>query len=219
MNKVIIIMAKIPKAGKVKTRLEPILSPEKCAELADAFLQDTINKALTQNIQLIIAFSPNGKNDYFDKFSNENIIFIPQKGADLGEKMFNAFKFAFEQKAVSAVLIGTDSPTFPRKFIEQAFEKLEKTDAILGKSADGGYYLIGLKLLLREIFENVIWSSEKAYEQTARNIEKCGLKLSNLPEWFDVDLPADLERLRKDLKQNEKIAPITAKWLKENEQN
>ncbi len=214
MKKVIIIMAKVPAAGKVKTRLAPVLSPEKCAELAAAFLQDAINKALKMQNQIIIAFSPKEKNGYFDKFSNENIIFIPQRGANLGEKMFNAFKFAFEQKADSAVLIGTDSPTFPREFIKKAFDSLDKVDAVLGKSADGGYYLIGLKTLRWEIFENVLWSSAQTYDQTARNIEKCGLKLSNLPEWFDVDLPEDLERLRKDLAENPKFAPITAEWLK-----
>lgn len=216
MKKVIIIMAKIPKAGKVKTRLAPVLSPEKCAELADAFLQDAINKALKQKIQLIIAFFPFDERDYFDKFSQHNIIFTPQTGENLGGKMFNAFKFAFEQKIDSAVMIGTDSPTFPQEFIGQAFDLLENSDAVLGKSEDGGFYLIGLKTLRQEIFENVEWSCEKTFEQTARNIEKCGLKLSNLPEWFDVDLPEDFERLRKDLKQNEKIAPITAKWLEEN---
>lgn len=217
MKKIIIIMAKVPAAGKVKTRLEPVLSPEKCAELAGAFLRDAVNKAVKQNNQLIIAFSPAERRDYFNKFSRHRIIFTPQKGLDLGEKMFNAFEFAFEQKADSAVMIGTDSPTFPQKFIKQAFENLEKTDAVLGKSADGGYYLIGLKTLKKEIFENVEWSSEKTFEQTARNIEKCGLKLSLVPEWFDVDLPEDLERLRKDLSQNADSAPFTAEWLKENE--
>ncbi len=217
MKKVIIIMAKVPAAGKVKTRLEPILSPEKCAELAGAFLQDAINKASEQSNQLIIAFFPFDEREYFNKFSNQNIIFTPQKGTDLGEKMFNAFKFAFEQKADSAVMIGTDSPTFPQKFIAQSFDFLENSDAVLGKSEDGGYYLIGLKKLEKGIFENVEWSNEKTFAQTARNIEKCGLKLSNLPEWFDVDLPEDLERLRRDLKRNKEIAPITAKWLRENE--
>ncbi len=217
MKKVIIIMAKVPAAGKVKTRLAPVLSPEKCAELADAFLQDAIEKAANLKNQLIIAYSPIERCNYFDKISKKNITLIPQKGENLGEKMFNAFKFAFERKADSAVLIGTDSPTFPREFIESAFEFLEKTDAVLGKSEDGGYYLIGLKTLHREIFENVEWSCEKTFEQTAQNIEKCGLKLSNLPEWFDVDLPEDLERLKKDLTENPSFAPFTAKWLEENE--
>lgn len=213
MKKVIIIMAKVPAAGKVKTRLEPVLSPEKCAELAGAFLQDAINKASKQKIQLIIAFFPFDEREYFNKFSRKNIIFTPQKGADLGEKMFNAFEFAFEQKIDSAVMIGTDSPTFPRDFIKKAFDFLKKTDAVLGKSEDGGYYLIGLNVLRKELFENVTWSCEKTFDQTARNIEKCGLKLSNLPEWFDVDVPEDLERLRKDLAENPNSAPITAECL------
>ena len=74
-------------------------------------------------------------------------------------------------------MIGTDSPTFPRKFIENAFEFLENSDAVLGESEDGGYYLIGLKKLKKEIFESVTWSSPETFEQTARNIEKLRLKI------------------------------------------
>ncbi|MDQ3180418.1 MAG: DUF2064 domain-containing protein, partial [Acidobacteriota bacterium] len=112
------------------------------------------------------------------------------------------------------VIIGTDSPTFPTDFLKQAFENLKKTDAVLGKTEDGGFYLIGLRHLRKEIFENVEWSSPKTFRHIVRNIKNLGLKLSLLPAWFDVDLPADLERLRKDLAENPTIAPLTFDWLK-----
>jgi rSAM/selenodomain-associated transferase 1 len=216
MKKAIIIMAKVPEAGKVKTRLQPFLSAEQCAAFAKCLLRDAIEKAASLQNQLIIAYSPIERRAFFDEFSQHKIILVPQTGVDLGEKMFNAFNFAFEQKIDSAVMIGTDSPTFPRKFIEKAFEFLEKTDAVLGESEDGGYYLIGLKKLKKEIFEGVTWSSPETFEQTARNLENCGLKLSLLPKWFDVDLPGDLERLTKELLINPNPAPFTAKWLNEN---
>lgn len=219
MKKAIIIMAKVPEAGKVKTRLQSFLNAEKCAEFAECLLRDVIEKNRNASDQLIIAFSPKGKSEYFQKFSQYNFILTPQKGADLGEKMFNAFDFAFGQNIDSTVMIGTDSPTFPRKFIEKAFEFLENSDAVLGESEDGGYYLIGLKRLKKEIFENVEWSSPETFQQTVQNVEKCGLKLSFVPKWFDVDLPEDFERLRKDLTNKPNLAPFTAKWLKENEQN
>ncbi len=137
----------------------------------------------------------------------------------MGERMFNAFEFAFANGSDSVMMIGTDSPTFPAEFIEQAFEFLKNSDAVLGESDDGGYYLIGLKTLHKEIFENVEWSSPETFDQTVKNIEKCGLKFSFVPKWYDVDFPEDLERLKKELNENPQLAPRTAKWLAENEQN
>lgn len=210
----IIIMAKVPTAGNVKTRLEPFLTPEQCAELAKYFLLDTVSKAESTQNQLIIAYSPSEKRDALQKILGRKQIFVEQKGKHLGEKMFHALNFAFSQNSDAVVMIGTDSPTFPPEFIERAFENLKKTDAVLGETEDGGFYLIGLRALRKEIFENVEWSSPETFHQTARNIKNLGLKLSLLPTWFDVDLPADLERLRKDLTENPNIAPRTSELLK-----
>lgn len=219
MKKAIIIMAKVPEAGKVKTRLQSVLSAEKCAEFAECLLQDAINKAKILPTLLILAYSPSDKNRFFDLFLDHKIIFVPQEGTDLGERMFNAFQFAFEQNLDSIVMIGTDSPVFPARFIENAFDLLTESDAVLGRTDDGGYYLIGLRKLKKEIFENVEWSSPATFRQTAQNIENNELKLTLLPRSYDVDLPEDLEKLKADLNKNPKLAPITAKWLEENKKS
>ena len=155
MKRAIIIMAKVPRAGNVKTRLQPFLSAEQCVSLSEAFLEDAIEKAKKSTDILIIAFSPAEEREYFDKFSDENLILIEQNGADLGEKMFNAFDFAFQKNLDSVVMIGTDSPTFPDDYLKQAFEFLHTSDAVLGKTEDGGFYLIGLRKLDECIFNNV----------------------------------------------------------------
>jgi len=211
-----IIMAKVPTAGTVKTRLEPFLTPEHCAELAECFLLDTVSKAESVQNQIIIAYTPIEKRDVLLKILPTQKTLIEQKGATLGEKMFHAFQYAFSQNSDAVVMIGTDSPTFLPDFFEQAFENLKIADAVLGETEDGGFYLIGLRTLRKEIFENIEWSSPKTFRQTVRNIKKLGLKLSLLPTWFDVDFPADLERLRKDLAENPIIAPRTFDWLKKN---
>lgn len=213
MKHSIIIMAKIPRAGNVKTRLQPFLSPEQCAEISEAFLADAMGKTQNAADELIIAFSPPSERDYFTKFENK-FRFVEQKGANLGEKMLNAFQFAFLNNPDAVVMIGTDSPTFPPEFVRQAFVYLKNTDAVLGKTEDGGFYLIGLRVLQKEIFENVEWSSAQTFEQTAQNIKNLGLKFSLLPVWYDVDFPEDLARLEKDLMENSTIAPISFKWLK-----
>ncbi len=212
MKSAIIIMAKVPSAGKVKTRLQPILSPQQSAEFAQCLLQDTISKVETLQNRLIIAYSPIDERSFFDSFTKHNFTLVAQIGENLGEKMFNAFTFACSQGLDSVVMIGTDSPTFPPDFIEKAFMILQKNDAVLGETNDGGFYLIGLSKLDKRIFENVEWSSEKTFEQTKNNIENLGFSLGELPIWYDIDTPKDLDILRQDA-YLQQFAPITAKWL------
>jgi len=218
MNRTIIIMTKVPRAGNVKTRLQPFLSGEQCRTLAEAFLDDTIHKARNVCDQVIIHFAPADERNYFAGSSFENTLLIEQRGADLGEKMWNAFDFAFRRNADSSVvLIGTDSPTFPAEFIERAFEFLEtKTNAVLGKSEDGGFYLIGLRRIPPRLFEHIEWSSSKVFEQMTRNIECLRINLKLIPDWFDVDTPDDLRGLRDEISKKpevQKIAPRTFQWL------
>ena len=160
--------------------------------------------------KLIIAYSPSERRGYFDSFHNINL--VAQNGNDLGERMFNAFEFAFDNDSDSVVMIGTDSPTFPPEFIEKAFEYLEQNDAVLGETEDGGFYLIGLRKLNKRIFQNVEWSSEKTCSQTKKNLEKIKFSLAELPIWYDVDEPKDLEKLSKD-KYLQQFAPLTAGLL------
>lgn len=216
MKRAIIIMAKVPISGNVKTRLQDVISPEKCAELAAAFLKDTVNKAKSVCKNTIIAFFPPSEKAELAKILPDEKI-IEQTGENLGERMFNAFEFAFSQKSDAVVMLGTDSPTFPADFIEQAFEFLElETDAVLGKTDDGGFYLIGLRVLPREIFENVAWSSAETFEQVYRNISNLNLHLREVPSWYDVDETQDFERLKKEFRQNanaRRRAPQTFEWI------
>ncbi|HEX9959377.1 MAG TPA: TIGR04282 family arsenosugar biosynthesis glycosyltransferase [Pyrinomonadaceae bacterium] len=221
MKRAVIIMAKAPLAGTVKTRLEPFLSAEQCAQLAGCFLRDTINKAKTLKIQrLIIAYSPAAEIDYFRRFADEKTFFAEQKGENLGEKMFSAFEFAFAQDSDAAVMIGTDSPTFPADFIEQAFGFLEtNSDAVLGKTVDGGFYLIGLRKADERIFKAVEWSTAKTFERTRENIMKLNWRLREVPGWYDIDEPKDLEQLKNEFLNNEnaqKRAPQTFEWIAKN---
>lgn len=215
MKRTIIIMAKVPAPGTVKTRLQPALTPKQSADFAACLLRDAINKAAGERCRLVIAYSPAGRADFFEEFSDHDLVLIPQNGDDLGERMANAFKFAFSQNADSAVMIGTDSPTFSKDFFEIAFEKLHDSDAVMGRSEDGGFYLIGLRTLHDSIFNGVEWSSGSEFEQTARNIRSAGLNLGEAPAWYDVDTLDDLERLRIELKNFPDRAPATARWLKE----
>lgn len=221
MKRAVIIMAKAPLAGTVKTRLEPVLSAAQCAGLAACFLRDTVNKAESlENQSLIIAYSPAGERDYFNRFARKKTSFVEQKGDSLGEKMFSAFEFAFSRNIETAVMIGTDSPTFPAGFIERAFELLETdSDAVLGKTEDGGFYLIGLRRLDARIFAGAQWSSAETFAQVRQNIMNLDWRLGEVPAWYDVDEPPDLEQLSGEFSNDpnaQKRAPLTSQWLTRN---
>lgn len=219
MKRAVIIMTKIPAAGDVKTRLQTVLSPEQCSELAAAFLQDAVKKAKTVCENVILAYSPPGEINALKKILPDQSAFIEQTGTNLGARIFNAFKFAFEQDADAVVITGTDSPTVPADFIEQAFEFLEtNSDAVLGKAEDGGFYLIGLRALQEKMFEKIAWSSDKTFNQVRENIMSLGLHLREVPSWYDVDTPGDLEKLKEEFSHSENArrrAPKTFEYLTE----
>ena len=208
-------MTKVPVAGNVKTRLQPILSAEQCAGLSKCFLLDAIAKIESLQIPLITAYSPIRNRDVLLEILPTKQTLVEQTGETLGEKMFNAFNFAFARNSDAVVMIGTDSPTIPAEFISRAFKVLSETKAVLGRTADGGFYLIGLRSLRKEIFENVTWSSPETFEQTARNIENLNLSFALLPDWYDVDTPADLKILAEDLAENPAVAPHTFEFIKD----
>ena len=207
-------MTKVPQAGKVKTRLQPFLSAQQSAEIAICFLQDTEQKATSVTQNLIVAFSPIEKKNLLIEILQTNPILVEQKGDNLGERMFHAFEFAFSRDSDAVVMIGTDSPTFPSEFIERAFITLEtESDAVLGKTEDGGFYLIGLRSLDKKIFENIEWSSPRTFEQTRQNIENLNLSLSEISAWYDVDTPKDLMKLEKELAGKRELALKTFEFL------
>lgn len=210
-------MAKVPLPGAVKTRLEPILSPESCAALATAFLVDTAEKARRVNENVIIAFSPASEKPALSKIIGDNSAIFAQTGNDLGERIVSSFSHAFASGADLVVMIGTDSPTFPADYVEQAFEFLElETDVVLGKTTDGGFYLIGLRSTVPPIFADVRWSSPNTFHDVYRNASRLELHLREVPSWFDVDEPHDLEKLRAELTNNanaRRRAPQTYKVL------
>jgi uncharacterized protein len=220
MKRAIIIMAKVPLAGTVKTRLETILPPEKCSELAAAFLDDTIKKAKTVCKNIILAYSPAGQSNLLEDLISPEIGLTEQIGANLGERMFNAFEFAFAENS-AVVMIGTDSPTFPAGYLAEGFEALEKdSEIVLGKSRDGGFYLIGLRNSIPKLFDEIAWSTPRVFEQITRNIKNLGIeRLKLLPEHYDVDTPQDFQMMKDEIFGDETLQKLAAKtyaWLSAN---
>lgn len=217
MTKILVVMAKKPEIGKVKTRLCPPLSLEQATELYRCFVLDKIDQvSKIENVMPAIAFTPRKAGDFFRELVPENFKLMPQIGSDLGERLANVFKELFSNNFRKVVVIGSDSPNLPTKFIERSFDLLngKNIDVVLGPCHDGGYYLIGLKSLTLNLFEEISWSTFKVYYETIRKINELKLRLKNLPIWYDVDSINDLKKLTKDIFYKRVLESFPAKHTK-----
>jgi uncharacterized protein len=108
-------------------------------------------------------------------------------------------------------LIGSDNPTLPAELIHTADVALQAdADLAIGPSADGGYYLIGMRQPHLGLFERIDWSTPLVYAQTLARADELGLRVQPVREWYDVDEPTDLERLERELSEGpESLAPST----------
>ena len=197
MSTSLIIFAKSPTPGKVKTRLTPFITPTEAAELYKAFIADIIFNAHKLKCERItVAFTPSNAEATFHGICGHSVNYLPQKGDNRGERMQNAFKHSFHQGSTRTVIIGTDSPTLPLSYIQNAFDVLKEVPVTIGPTFDGGYYLIGLSEQSDAIFDGIDWSTSKVFGQTLTRIQTINKQLYVLPPWYDVDTPDNLEFLR-----------------------
>ena len=215
MNASLIIVAKKPDPGSTKTRLCPPFTPEAAAEFYGCLMQDTLALAMqVQGVDLTLAFTPSTAIDYFQKMVPDGFRLIPQKGAHLGERLSNALKYHLERGYHKAVIMNSDGPTLPLAHLKEALDELDHADVTLGMGHDGGYYLIGVKRHQPELFQDIAWSTERVIPQTLEVCRRLNLSVHSLAEWYDVDVAADLKRLRRDLVKNPTSAPHTHAFLK-----
>jgi len=229
MRKLLILFAKAPEPGHVKTRLTPFLSERDAAKLQEAFIKDLLKttKQLAQidAVQCAIACAPIIEHPFFQACGEQyDLRFILQKGEDLGQRMLNAFFWGFKNGFEKVVIIGCDSPTLPRNFIQKAFEKLSETDLVIGPSLDGGYYLIGARKGSKEqqqnfpsLFTGLDWGTESVFTDTLEILNTHKYDYDLLPFWYDIDHPADLAFLKEHLNylrsQQEILPQATIKML------
>jgi rSAM/selenodomain-associated transferase 1 len=221
-------MAKAPLAEQVKTRLiggeiaglSRPLNGEDAADLYAAFLSDTF-AALEdlveerESLRLVLAYTPVGEEEAFEKVEREGSLMLAQRGEDLGARLTNCFSDLFEMGYERVVIIGGDSPTLPMEIVEHAFDSLDDAQSVvLGPTVDGGYYLIGLQQLHSSLFEGVAWSSPQVLAQTRERIAQAKLTLLELPEWYDVDTPEDVTRLQAELAEDKELGYYTRRCLK-----
>lgn len=214
MDNALIVVAKEPVPGHTKTRLCPPFTPEAAAEFYRCLLLDTL--ALMERLEMAdhsVAYTPPGAREYFARLAPKGFRLVPQVGGDLGERLANALRQHFELGYSRVVIMNSDGPTLPLAYLETAFSALDCADITLGMGHDGGYYLIGMTTLQAKVFEGIDWSTEHVIPQTLANCRRLGLSVHALPEWYDVDVEADLECLRRDLAADPALARHTRAYL------
>ena len=201
----VIVFVKNPVPGQVKTRLMPHLSAEQAASLYQAFLVDWCNAlSTTSAAHRVIAYTPPEGLNALQTLIGKDLIYIPQQGVTLGERLIAAARWACDQDYARFLFVGSDSPTLPISYVERALDLLESRDVVLGPSVDGGYYLIGFSkhgasLSIPTIFEEIEWSTDAVFRQTLRKIQMVNARLGLLPPWYDVDTPTGLQLLQDHL--------------------
>lgn len=196
----VVIMAKAPVPNEVKTRLVPALSPEEASSLYHCFLLDKITQVKSiSEVRHFVAYTPVTSEAFFRSIIPPGFILINQVGADLGERLANVSKNLFGRGAEKVVILDSDTPNLPTDHIREGLSRLDGVDVVLGPCEDGGYYLIGMRSYMPELFHRIPWSTTEVAELTMEKANALGLSVSLLPEWYDVDTMIDLERLKRDM--------------------
>ncbi len=195
----LVIFAKAPIAGQVKTRLCPPLTPDEAASLHGSFVLDALEHSKTAiakhrlPLDRYLACAPSARHVFFQILGERHgVMLLDQVGEDLGSRMTHAFSTMFSSGYENALLVGTDIPSLPLNTYRDALALLGDHDLVLGPSRDGGYYLIGLKRPVPELFADIPWSTDRVLDLTRQKAERLGLKTGLLTVQRDIDTIDDL---------------------------
>jgi len=191
-DRLLIILSKNPEAGMVKTRLANTIGDEKALEIYELLRHHTAlvsGKVHAERMVFYSRFIPT-----FDLFLTENFSAWLQEGNDLGERMLHAIKSGFESGFHHVVLIGTDCYELSSAVLEDAFSALEQSDAVIGPATDGGFYLIGMKRVIPELFLHRQWSTSEVLKDTIAILQQLDTTYKLLVELSDIDTFDDFKK-------------------------
>jgi rSAM/selenodomain-associated transferase 2/rSAM/selenodomain-associated transferase 1 len=194
----VVIMAKAPVPGQVKTRLVPPLTPEQAADLAKRLLVEAVEQVQRlKGVRTMVAVSPSEGIPHVQQFLPPTVSLIPQSDGDLGQRLAHAFEELFAKGAKGVIVLGADHPDLPSEYLARAVKLLRQGSdpLVIGPTEDGGYYLIGLTRPHPELFRGVPWSTSEVLKVTLAKAKAAGLSVTLLPPWYDIDRPEDLIRL------------------------
>ncbi len=191
----LIVFTRYPESGKVKTRLIPALGADGAASLhrdmTTYVLTWASSWAVKKPAKLEVRYD-GGSQAHMESWLSTGIMSVSQGTGDLGARMARAFHDNFQSEGGPAVLIGTDCPQLTLFHVQEAFEALKSNDMVIGPSSDGGYYLIGLRREIPELFQSVEWGKDEVLRETLDRARERRLSVRSLNILDDVDVPSDL---------------------------
>jgi rSAM/selenodomain-associated transferase 1 len=226
-DRVLVIMAKAPRPGAVKTRLAPSLSPEAVTAFYCCLLDDTL--ALARSLEVtgveVAVMCPESDVDELARLAGTqspgkpaNV--VAQNGEGLAAGLTSVFAHFAEGHRTNAhqrriIAFNSDSPHLPRSVLEDAFERLAAHDVVVGPTHDGGYYLVGAKASHPTLFAGDGMGTSSALERLLARARALELSVGFADRFYDIDTADDLSRLAEELRMDPARAPRTAAWLKE----
>lgn len=215
----LVVMARAPAPGAVKTRLQPHLTARQCASLYLALLRDAVELAASAcGYRPFLAFTPADAGPHFEGIVPQGMARFPQLEGDLGRRMHGIAARCAAAGHPATVIMGSDLPALQPETLARALEILRDNDLCFGPASDGGYYLVGMKEPLPAVFYDIPWSTQRALAVTLERAREAGLSVALVDECADVDTFDDLARLGRDIarlraKPGARVPRHTARWL------
>jgi rSAM/selenodomain-associated transferase 1 len=214
---VLVIMAKAPKPGAVKTRLTPSLSLNAVVAFYCCLLDDTLALARSLSDVEVAIMCPDSDVAELTQLAGNEASVVAQKGEGLAAGLTSVFAHFTEERQQRIIAFNSDSPHLPRSVLENAFETLAAHDVVVGPTHDGGYYLVGAKTSHPTLFAHDGMGTSSALERLLSRVRVLELSLGFVDPFYDIDVSDDLTRLAAELRLAPERAPRTAMWLKERE--
>jgi rSAM/selenodomain-associated transferase 1 len=218
-DRVLVVMAKAPRPGAVKTRLAPSFSPEAVIDFYRCLLEDTL--ALARSLQTddveVAIMCPDSDVDELAQLAGREVSVVAQKGEGLAAGLTSVFAHFTENHQRRVIAFNSDSPHLPRTVLENSFDTLTGRDLVVGPTNDGGYYLVGAKASHPALFASDGMGTRSALERLLSRARTLGLSVGIADLFYDIDIADDLTRLAAELRLAPARAPRTAQWLKERE--
>ena len=215
MDRVLVIMAKAPRPGAVKTRLTPSLSPEVVTAFYRCLLDDTLALARSLvGVEVAIMCPPSDVNE-LEPLAGNDVSVVAQQGQGLAAGLTSVFAHFAEGHQRRIIAFNSDSPHLPPSRLQDAFETLAAHDLTVGPTHDGGYYLVGAKASHPSLFAHDGMGTSSALERLLARARALELSVGFAEPFYDIDVADDLARLAAELRLAPARAPRTAQWLTE----
>jgi rSAM/selenodomain-associated transferase 1 len=214
-DRVLVIMAKAPRPGAVKTRLARSLSLDAVIAFYCCLLEDTLALARSlRDVEVAIMCPEPDVNELAQLAGNQASV-VAQRGEGLAAGLTSVFTQFTDDNYRSIIAFNSDSPHLPPSVLEDAFEMLVAHDMVVGPTHDGGYYLVGAKTSRPTLFARDGMGTSSALETLLSRVQALELSVGFVDPFYDIDVPDDLTRLAAELSLAPERAPRTAMWLKE----